>query len=69
MQSRKQSLAEAATNIAIGYAIAIASQLVIFPAVGVEASLSQNLTIGVGFTVVSLVRQYLVRRWFVKLTG
>jgi hypothetical protein len=64
MQTRAESLIEAAVNIAIGYVIAIASQIVIFPACGVEASLRQNLAIGAGFTAVSLVRQYVIRRWF-----
>jgi len=64
MQTRTDSLIEAAVNIAIGYVIAIASQVVIFPVCGVEASLRQNLAIGAGFTAVSLVRQYVIRRWF-----
>lgn len=64
MQSRFGSLVESATNIAIGYVVAILSQLVIFPAYGVQLPLSTNLTIGAWFTLVSLLRSYAIRRWF-----
>ena len=68
MQSKKHSFIESVTNIAIGYTVALATQLVVFPLVGVEASLSQNFMIGGYFTVVSLIRSYVIRRWFTKRT-
>jgi len=64
MQTKLESLIESCVNIAIGYVIAVAGQLLIFPVVGVSATVKQNLIIGVGFTLISLVRQYLIRRWF-----
>lgn len=63
-QSRKASLAEALTNTAIGYLVALATQLIAFPLFGVQASMSQNLGIGAVFVAVSLVRGYLLRRLF-----
>jgi hypothetical protein len=63
-QSRKASLAEALTNTAIGYLVALLTQLVAFPLVGVQASMGQNLTIGLVFTGVSIVRSYVLRRLF-----
>jgi hypothetical protein len=66
MQTKKQSLYESAVNIAIGYSIAIISQVIIFPIVGVEATFSQNIKIGILFTLVSFVRSYLIRRYFNK---
>ena len=63
-QTRFQSLVESATNIAIGYSVALASQIVVFPLVGVYVDFSTNLEIGAYFTVISLVRSYFVRRWF-----
>lgn len=63
-QTRTQSLIESATNIAIGYTVALISQLIVFPIVGIHVSLSTNLEIGLYFTVISLIRSYLVRRWF-----
>ena len=63
-QTRRMSLLESCTNIAIGYLVALASQLIVFPLFGVKADLAQNLGIGLVFTVVSLGRSYLLRRWF-----
>jgi len=63
-QSRRHSLLESCCNVAIGYGVALASQLVIFPAFGLDVPLRDNLAIGAWFTVVSLVRGYAVRRWF-----
>jgi len=64
MQTKTQSLIESIANVAIGYGVAVLSQIIVFPIVGVEASVKQNLTIGVWFTAISLVRSYLVRRAF-----
>lgn len=63
-QSRRASLAEAAVNIAIGYVVAIAAQCLIFPLFGIHVGLAENLGIGAAFTVVSLVRSYVLRRLF-----
>lgn len=64
MQSRIGSLFESAVNIAIGYFVALMSQLMIFPHFGIDVPLSTNLWIGAWFTVISLVRSYVIRRWF-----
>ena len=66
MQTKKQSLLESAVNIIIGYTIALISQFVIFPIVGVEATMGQNVKIGILFTIVSFIRSYLIRRYFNK---
>ena len=63
-QSRVASLAESVMNVLIGYGVALASQLVIFPMFGIHLPLSDNLAIGAWFTVISLVRSYCIRRWF-----
>lgn len=66
MQTKKQSLIEACMNVAIGYLVALASQLVIFPMYGGTFSFGQNLMIGFWFTLVSLVRSYALRRFYNK---
>ena len=63
-QTRRMSFAESCANIAIGYGVALASQIVVFPLFGVHADLGQNIGIGLVFTAVSLVRSYALRRWF-----
>jgi hypothetical protein len=64
MQSRLMSLVEAATNILVGYGIAVLTQIAVFPLLGIHASLRENLIIGAVFTCVSLVRSYALRRLF-----
>jgi hypothetical protein len=63
-QTRKGSLAEATVNVLIGAVVALASQLVIFPAYGVHVPLSTDLKIMAWFTVISVARSYCLRRWF-----
>lgn len=63
-QSRAHSLLESVANIAIGFVVAFVSQVVVFPLVGVQASIKQNLSIGAAFTLISLVRSYALRRLF-----
>ena len=66
-QSRRQSAIESAANVAIGYGVAVASQIAILPLFGVPLPLADNLAIGGYFTVISLVRSYAVRRLFNRL--
>lgn len=66
-QSRRGSMVEAVTNVAVGYGVAVATQMAVFPLFGVRLPVSQNMAIGVIFTVVSLLRSYLLRRLFVRL--
>ena len=63
-QSRLMSLVEAMTNVVIGYALAVWVQILVFPLFGLQATLRQSLGIGAVFTLVSLVRGYLLRRAF-----
>ena len=67
MQSRLMSLVEAGANVAVGFSVALATQLVVFPVFGLEATLGQNLAIRGVFTAVSVVRSYLLRRAFEAL--
>lgn len=64
MQTRLESLIESIINIAIGYFVALVSQLMIFPLFDVHLTLTDNLLIGAWFTGVSLIRSYVIRRWF-----
>ncbi len=68
MQSKWHSVVESLTNVAIGYGVALASQLLIFPFYDIDISLQDNIAIGVWFTLISLVRSYVIRRYFTKRT-
>jgi len=64
MQTKRQSLTESIVNTVIGYLVALISQLIVFPIVGVYVTFGQNLKIGLYFTIISLARSYLIRRYF-----
>lgn len=64
VQSRRMSLIEAVTNVAVGYALAVATQIVAFPWFGLHPSLGENLALGAVFVGISLVRSYALRRFF-----
>ncbi|MBI3446250.1 MAG: hypothetical protein HY055_13050 [Magnetospirillum sp.] len=66
-QSHRMSLAEAAANVLIGYAIAVATQVMVFPVFGIHITLADDLRIGLVFLVVSLIRSYMLRRVFERL--
>lgn len=63
-QTRTGSLVESLMNTAIGYGVALVSQIAIFPLFGIHVPLRTNLGIGAWFTLISVVRSYIVRRWF-----
>lgn len=68
-RSRAMSLVEAATNVIVGYLIALATQFAVVPMVGIGARTRQMLPVGLAFTVVSLTRSFLLRRLFLKWSG
>jgi ribosomal protein S27E len=66
MQTKKQSFFESLTNTAIGFIVSYASTFLIFPLVGMQTSASTNLLITIYFTIISILRGYVIRRWFNK---
>lgn len=63
-QSRAMSLVEAVANVAVGYGVAVVTQILIFPVFGLHTTLAQNLKMGAVFTVVSIARSFALRRLF-----
>lgn len=63
-QTRLGSFIEAMANTLIGYFINLGVQLVVYPIYGATFTFGQNLQIGLVFMVVSIVRSYVIRRWF-----
>lgn len=64
-QTRADSFMEALTNIAIGLTISTAANQVFIPlATGHSLTLRANVALGVIYTIISLVRSYLIRRAF-----
>ena len=63
-QSRAMSLVEAVTNVVVGYGVAVATQILIFPVFGLHMTLAQNLKMGAIFTIISIGRAFALRRVF-----
>lgn len=63
MQSKIDSLIESCINVGIGFLVSVIANFIIFPWVGITASTTQVLLVGLFMTGVSVARSYLVRRW------
>lgn len=63
-QTQLGSLTEAAANIAVGFSINWCANMVVLPLLGLPINGSKAFEIGVIFTAISLVRSYVLRRWF-----
>lgn len=58
------SILEAKTNIAIGCIVAFLANMAILPAFGYPVTVADNLGITFFFTLVSIIRQLIIRRFF-----
>ena len=66
-QSKRMSVLEAVFATATSYCVAIGSQLLIYPHFGITITMAQNFGLAGAFTLISLVRGYLVRRVFNRI--
>lgn len=66
-QSRTHSFFEACANTAIGLIISFVAQAVLFKAYGIKASTDTQLWLVFWFTMVSIARSYVLRRFFNRL--
>ena len=69
VQSRRGSALEAVANVLVGSLVALATQRLVYPLFGIATTLSTDAAIALLFTLVSLVRSYLIRRAFEGLVG
>ena len=67
MQSRWMSAIEAVVNTAVGYAISVTATMIILPLFGFDVDVKKAAGISAAFTVVSILRSYVVRRVFNNL--
>ena len=63
-QTRLGSLIEACINVMIGFTINFIANMLILPLIGFHITAGQNLFIGVLYTIISVCRSYVIRRWF-----
>lgn len=58
------SAVEAVVNTAVGYVISVAATMFLLPLFGYGVSINQAAGISAAFTVISVVRSYVLRRFF-----
>ena len=65
-QTKLGSFYEALMNVAIGAVVALLTQLAVFPTEDIHITWDAQFRIMMWFTVISVIRSYVVRRWFNK---
>ncbi len=64
-QTKLGSITEAWANIAVGFTINYTANMLILPLFGfTNLTAWKNFQLGLLYTVISLVRSYVLRRWF-----
>jgi hypothetical protein len=67
MQNRINSFIESVVNVIIGFLINFIANIYILPLFGFNITINQSIQIGLIFTLISIIRSYLIRRWFNKV--
>jgi hypothetical protein len=65
-QTPRSAIIEAWINILTGFSVNYVANWVLLPLVGAHFSAGENFWLGWIYTAVSIVRQYVIRRWFNK---
>ncbi len=66
-QKKRHSILEVVVNTSVGYVVSFFTNMFALPLFGVSVSTSQNLKLGVIFTLISIIRSYVLRRIFNRL--
>ena len=69
MQSKTMSLIESISNVIIGYFVALLSQIIVFPIFDIQTTIQDNLLIGLWFTGISILRSFVLRRIYNRISG
>ena len=64
MQSKRQSLIETLTSVFVGWLIGVILNMLVLPLFDYNVSLTDGVLISIIFTAVSVIRSYIIRRWF-----
>ena len=64
VHGKKGSLVESIIQVLSGWGVAIITQLIVYPLMGIEVSIVQNINLSLIFIVVGFIKQYYVRRLF-----
>ena len=64
MQTKKQSMIETLTSVFVGWFIGVVLNMLVLPLFDYNVSLTDGVLISIIFTAVSVIRGYVIRRWF-----
>ena len=64
MQSKRESMIETLTSVFVGWLISFIANMLVLPLFGYNINLTDGVLISIIFTIISIVRGYMVRRWF-----
>ena len=64
MQSKKQSLIETLTSVFVGWLIGVILNLTVLPLFNYNITVTDSLWVSLIFTAISVIRGYLIRRYF-----
>ena len=64
MQTKRQSLVETLTSVFVGWLIGVILNLIILPLFDYGITVVDSLWVSLIFTVVSVIRSYVIRRFF-----
>ncbi len=67
-QTKFLSFLESISQTIVGLFISIVIQLILYPMLNIEVSFKQNLIITFVFFLASIIRGYLIRRFFNKIS-
>lgn len=66
-QTKLWSTVEVLSSTALGFSVSVLAQLLIFPMYDIRVGFSENLQITAWFTIIGLLRSYVVRRVFNRI--
>ena len=64
MQTKKQSFIESLTSVFVGWLIGVILNMLVLPIFDYNITVIDSLLVSLIFTVVSVIRGYLIRRFF-----
>ena len=64
MQSKRESIIETLTSVFVGWLIGVILNMLVLPLFDYDVNLTDGVLISIIFTAVSVVRSYVVRRFF-----
>ena len=64
MQSKKESLIETLTSVFVGWLIGVILNMLVLPLFDYNITVVDSLWVSLIFTVVSVIRGYVIRRFF-----